>query len=78
MRLGAFFAVAVSIAAVTVSGGCNREDVQLGRAGDAVGPGECDPSQCGPQLGMPNWECADGTLGGPTSKCLESADGTCE
>jgi len=30
----------------------------------------CPDYECGPPLGMPNWECPDGTLGGPTGRCL--------
>lgn len=31
----------------------------------------CDPRECGPQLGMPNWLCPDGeNFGGPTDRCL--------
>lgn len=35
-----------------------------------------DPScRCSPAMGMPNWKCADGTIGGP--HCMRKADGTC-
>jgi hypothetical protein len=38
--------------------------------------GECQlPEGCGPLLGMPNWLCPDGSMGGPTDRCLESPDG---
>jgi hypothetical protein len=30
----------------------------------------CAAATCGPQLGMPNWLCADGSVGGPTDRCL--------
>jgi hypothetical protein len=33
--------------------------------------GLCEPSECGPQLGMPNRLCSDGSIGGPTGRCLE-------
>jgi hypothetical protein len=39
--------------------------------------GECEKVKCGPQLGLPNWTCADGSLGGPTGRCLELPGGTC-
>lgn len=47
-----------------------------GGAGDAS-LGECEKSECGPQLGLPNWTCADGSVGGPTGRCLERPGGTC-
>src|SRR3989344_9274407 len=37
----------------------------------------CEPSDCGPQLGMPNYLCPDGkTTAGPTGRCLRNSDGT--
>ena len=39
-------------------------------------PGACDPSQCtGPRPMMPNWQCPDGSMGGPA--CLPDAAGVC-
>lgn len=40
-------------------------------------PDECDKAECGPQLGLPNWTCSDGTVGGPTGRCLKGPNGTC-
>ncbi|HLC60214.1 MAG TPA: hypothetical protein VJJ52_02185 [Candidatus Nanoarchaeia archaeon] len=38
----------------------------------------CGSSDCGPQLGMPNYLCPDGkTTAGPTGRCLKNSDGTC-
>jgi hypothetical protein len=37
----------------------------------------CSQSDCGPQLGLPNELCEDGSTAGPTGRCLRSADGTC-
>jgi hypothetical protein len=37
----------------------------------------CEASQCGPQLGMPNSICADGTVSGPTGRCLRQPNGAC-
>ena len=38
----------------------------------------CESSECGPQLGMPNYLCPDGkTTAGPTGRCLRNSDGTC-
>ena len=35
---------------------------------------ECSSDQCGPQLGLPNWICEDGTTGGPTGRCVKTGD----
>ena len=35
---------------------------------------ECSPDECGPQLGLPNWICEDGTTGGPTGRCVKTRD----
>jgi len=41
-------------------------------------PAECEESDCGPQLGMPNYICPDGkTTAGPTGRCLSNSDGKC-
>lgn len=59
-----------------------------GTAGDGTTPGgtsgtggssteACQPGDCGPQLGLPNWTCEDGTMGGPTGRCLRRAGGSC-
>ncbi len=41
-------------------------------------PLDCKSSECGPQLGMPNYLCSDGkTTAGPTGRCLRNSDGTC-
>ena len=38
----------------------------------------CKPERCGPELGMPNYLCADGTTwAGPRGRCLHHKDGTC-
>jgi hypothetical protein len=38
---------------------------------------QCNDAECGPQLGIPNWTCADGSVGGPTGRCLMRPGGTC-
>lgn len=40
-------------------------------------PAECAPDECGPALGMPIRMCDDGSWGGPTGRCLRSAEGVC-
>jgi hypothetical protein len=37
----------------------------------------CDVQKCGPQLGLLNYVCADGSTAGPTGRCLLNADGSC-
>ena len=40
--------------------------------------GACDPSECGPPLGLPNRQCTDGkTVAGPTGRCLRQPTGRC-
>jgi hypothetical protein len=34
----------------------------------------CPERACGPALGMPNWQCADGSFGGPTGRCLRNPE----
>jgi hypothetical protein len=46
------------------------------RAGE-TGSADCTPDDCGPQLGLPNWVCADGAIGGPTGRCIEREGATC-
>ncbi|MEZ4359468.1 MAG: hypothetical protein R3B48_04755 [Kofleriaceae bacterium] len=38
---------------------------------------ECAPADCGPAMAMPNGKCDDGTMFGPTGRCLRHADGQC-
>jgi len=39
---------------------------------------ECPKKKCGPALGMKSTACSDGSVGGPTGRCLENADKTCK
>jgi len=65
----------------TKSGGSNSGGSSSGgsSSGGASGGAEqtCDKAACGPQLGIPNQICADGSTGGPTGRCLKNASGTC-
>src|SRR5215475_14539545 len=38
---------------------------------------ECNEGECGPQMGMPNRQCPDGSMAGPTGRCLRHSDGRC-
>lgn len=40
-------------------------------------PAECDPAECGPAMRMPSRRCPDGSIGGPTGRCLRHPDGRC-
>lgn len=40
-------------------------------------PGECPVESCGAKLDLPAQQCADGTTGGNTGKCVKQADGAC-
>jgi len=42
-----------------------------------VGPGLCQPENCGPPPGMPAIECEDGSVGGFTGRCIATPDGGC-
>lgn len=50
---------------------------------DVAAPGrcpddpDCAPEECGAPPGLPNYECDDGTIGGPTGRCLRDANGFC-
>ena len=55
----------------TMSGGSSS-------GGTAGGSQEmCDVSACGPQLGIANQICPDGSTAGPTGRCLKRANGSC-
>lgn len=43
----------------------------------APAPQTCEPAACGPALGMPNRQCSDGSVAGPTGRCLRQPDGAC-
>ncbi|MGE0792033.1 MAG: hypothetical protein AB7S26_40540 [Sandaracinaceae bacterium] len=40
-------------------------------------PAECPVADCGPALGLPAYECDDGSIGGNTGRCLRLSDGSC-
>jgi len=48
-------------------------------SGGPPGPGEplCDVAECGPPIRMPSKRCPDGSIGGPTGRCLREPDGRC-
>jgi hypothetical protein len=48
-----------------------------GSSASSGGIGLCAPGECGPALGMPNGICPDGTISGPTGRCLRNATGQC-
>lgn len=50
-----------------------------GGSGGPPGPGEplCDVAECGPPIRMPSKRCPDGSIGGPTGRCLRKPDGRC-
>lgn len=62
----------------TNTGGTNTGGTSTGVSGaGGATPAACDEAECGPQLGLPNWTCADGSLGGPTGRCIEQPTGGC-
>jgi hypothetical protein len=48
-----------------------------GPAATSAGLVSCPPEACGPPLGMPNVLCPDGSIGGPTGRCLLQPQGGC-
>jgi hypothetical protein len=61
-------------------GGCgNNDDIPIGGdTGGGGGGGEagtCSVDDCGPPLGMPIYECPDGTIAGPTGNCVATPAG---
>jgi hypothetical protein len=61
------------------SSGGSSGGSSVGGSAPAGGGGSvtCLQSDCGPQLGLPNWTCDDGSTAGPTGRCLSSANGSC-
>jgi hypothetical protein len=57
------------------SGGSSSGGSSTGTAGASAVV--CSQSDCGPQLGLPNELCEDGSTAGPTGRCLRSGDGSC-
>ena len=62
---------------VTYASACFAHMAGKAVAHDGACAEECDDGACGPSLGMPNWTCPDGSLGGPTGRCIHNADGSC-
>ncbi len=66
--------IVLAILAAALAAGCGGSP----SPGDALGQGlGCPPQACGPILGMPNWKCPDGGIGGPTGRCLPLPQGGC-
>ena len=61
------------------SGSDSGSGSSAGSATTQTGGGaECgDVKECGPKLGMPQKQCHDGTMGGPTGRCLKNDAGKC-
>ena len=50
----------------------------IGAAGESGGSNAtCPTADCGSALGLLNYECEDGSMGGPTGRCLRRANGSC-
>lgn len=48
-----------------------------GPPGTPGGDELCDVAECGPPIRMPSRRCPDGSIGGPTGRCLRKPDGKC-
>jgi hypothetical protein len=55
------------------SGGSSAGGIAQAGGGSA----SCSSSDCGPQLGLPSFTCEDGSIAGPTGRCLPTPDGGC-
>jgi hypothetical protein len=60
-------------AGATASAGTSHSVGTGGTASNAT----CPTTECGPQLGIPNTTCPDGSIGGPTGRCLRLDTGSC-
>jgi hypothetical protein len=56
--------------------GSTAEDAPGGRV-SAPGEPLCDVAECGPPIRMPSKRCPDGSIGGPTGRCVRKPDGKC-
>jgi hypothetical protein len=66
----------LALAAVLAHAACGPSSASRDALGVEPGPLLCEPADCGPALGIPNWLCPDGSTGGPTGRCL-LRDGRC-
>ncbi|MDB4956764.1 MAG: hypothetical protein JWO36_4333 [Myxococcales bacterium] len=60
-----------------VLGACGAKKASPPLAAVPPPKAECDPKQCGPRLGLATQQCADGSTGGNTGRCLHHPDNTC-
>lgn len=58
------------------AGSSSAGSSNIGGGGDATSA-TCATSECGPALGLANYQCPDGSVGGPTGRCLKGDNGTC-
>jgi hypothetical protein len=63
-------------AGMSSSGGGSGAAGSANNGGTASAP-TCSDGDCGPALGLPNTICADGSMGGPTGRCLRLEMGGC-
>lgn len=64
------------VAGSSASGGSMSSGSSSGGVGGSAQE-TCDKSACGPQLGLLNQICSDGSMSGPTGRCLKRADSSC-
>jgi hypothetical protein len=67
MRTPAITALLAAALAACACGSSATRTSDLGIAPAAV---LCEPQACGPALGMPSWQCPDGSAAGPTGRCI--------
>lgn len=64
-------------ASVSGSGGTGSTSAGSSHSGGTVTDLSCPSAECGPALGIPSTTCADGSIGGPTGRCLRLETGGC-
>ncbi|GAC1394796.1 MAG: hypothetical protein NVSMB47_04440 [Polyangiales bacterium] len=73
-KLTAATAILATLGTLAAIGCSSSGQVSLGKEGQGVTV--CDVSACGAALGIASTKCADGSTGGPTGRCIETAGAT--
>jgi eight-cysteine-cluster-containing protein len=76
--LSTTFTVAFTLTLVAATAvGCRKTDDATPPTDGATAGSPCEVEKCGPAPGMPNGDCGDGTMSGPSGRCLHNGDGSC-
>src|SRR5438105_509572 len=69
-RFAALFTIAGSLAGAIIAA-CSGGD------SSPAEPTLCAQTQCGTKLDLPNGKCDDGTVSGPTGRCIQTSGSAC-